>query len=53
LQVFDVYGRVVDTRSVTHQTTLKIGQDYKHGAYYARVIQGRKRKEIKLIKLNN
>jgi hypothetical protein len=53
LQVYDVYGRVVDTRSVTHQTTLKIGQDYQHGAYYARVMQGRKRKEIKLIKLNN
>lgn len=52
LQLYDVYGRVVEAGKLTAHSTLRMGDDYKQGAYYARVIQSLTQKEIKLIKLN-
>jgi len=52
LEVYDQNGRIVEKRSnLTSGSIIKLGQEYRPGAYYLRVLQGDKSKEAKLIKL--
>ena len=48
----DVSGRVLDVKEnlMTGQS-IKIGEKYRSGAYFAEVRQGNKTKTVKLIKL--
>jgi hypothetical protein len=51
MQVFDVNGKLIETRNVNAQSITKFGDNYRSGAYLVRVLQGKKHKEIKLVKL--
>ena len=54
LQVFDVSGRIVETRNnVTAGSSFTLGDKYRPGSYFIRVVQGKEHKEIKLIKLSD
>ena len=54
LQVFDVSGRIVETRNnVNAGSTFTLGDKYRPGSYFIRVIQGKEHKEIKLVKLSD
>jgi len=53
MQVVDMYGRVVETRNVTANSIIKFGDRYSSGSYFARIMQGNKQKQIKLVKLSN
>jgi hypothetical protein len=54
LQVFDVSGRIVETRNnVSAGSTFTLGDKYRPGSYFIRVIQGKEHKEIKLVKLSD
>lgn len=52
MQVTDVSGRVIETRNVTANSIIKLGERYRSGTYFIRVINGRQHKELKLVKLN-
>ena len=52
LQVFDQNGRSVDVRrNMIPGSVIRFGDKYIPGAYYARIMQGKEHKEIKLIKV--
>ena len=51
MQVVDMYGRIIETRNVSTNSIVKFGERYKSGTYFARIIQGKEHKEVKLIKL--
>ena len=54
MRVVDVHGRVVDAKTgIAANSTLRMGQDYAAGTYFAEMIQGGTRKTIQLIKLRN
>jgi hypothetical protein len=54
LQVVDQFGRVIETRSnVNPICTIYLGNLYRPGIYYLKVLQGIRHKEIKLIKLSD
>jgi hypothetical protein len=54
LQVFDVSGRIIETRNnVTAGSTFTLGDKYRPGSYFIRVMQGKEHKEIKLVKLSD
>jgi len=54
LQVFDVSGRIVETKNnVSAGSTFTLGDEYRPGSYFIRVIQGKEHKEIKLVKLSD
>jgi hypothetical protein len=54
LQVFDVSGRIIETRNnVNAGSTFTLGDKYRPGAYFIRVMQGKEHKEIKLVKLSD
>ena len=54
LQVFDQYGRLLEKRdNVNPGAILKIGELYRPGIYYVRLIQGAQHNEIKLVKLSD
>ncbi|HUP12836.1 MAG TPA: MopE-related protein, partial [Niastella sp.] len=51
LRVLDVAGRVIDVkRGQPAQQTLRLGQSYKPGVYYAEVVQGTEKILVKLVK---
>ena len=52
MQVTDMYGRVIEARNITVNSTIRLGDRYRPGTYFVRVIQGKQHKEIKLVKLN-
>jgi hypothetical protein len=51
VRVVDVFGRTIEKQTITAGGTLKFGERYANGAYYAEVIQGSEKKVIKLMKL--
>jgi hypothetical protein len=53
MQVIDVYGRVIETKTIESNQNIKFGQLYRPGAYYLRIIQGKEQKQLKLIKLSD
>jgi YVTN family beta-propeller protein len=51
LRVMDGTGRVVDAKSkIGANSTFQIGHNYSSGTYYAELIQGTRRKIVKLVK---
>ena len=53
MQVIDMYGRVVETRNVNANSSIRFGDRYNAGTYFVRILQGKQHKEIKLIKLSD
>lgn len=54
MQVFDQQGRILEKKeNITPGSAINLGENYRPGIYFVRVIQGRQHSEIKLIKLNN
>jgi len=53
MQVVDMYGRIIETRNVTANSITRLGDRYRQGAYFVRIMQGKEHKEIKLIKLSD
>ena len=53
LIVTDMLGRVMETRSTTSGQTITIGDKYISGTYAVRIIQGRKIRQLTLIKLSD
>ena len=51
MQVTDMYGRVMEARNITVNSTIRLGDRYRPGTYFVRMIQGKQHKEIKLVKL--
>jgi len=51
MQVIDIQGRIIETKTLAANQTISFGQLYKPGAYYVKIIQGKKYKNIKLVKL--
>jgi hypothetical protein len=51
IQVVDMYGRIIEIKNVAANSIIKLGDRYRPGTYFVRVIQGKQHKEIKLIKL--
>ena len=52
LRVTDISGRVIETMSGLHgDQVLRIGQAYLSGVYIVEVVQGDKRKQLKIVKL--
>jgi hypothetical protein len=51
IRITDVIGRTVEVKnSLSSNQNVMLGNSYQHGVYFAEVIQGRVRKQIKLIK---
>jgi hypothetical protein len=51
LQVFDQYGRMIETQKTFAGSNLNIGGLYRPGVYYVRIMQGKEHKQVKLLKL--
>ena len=51
MQVINVHGQIIETRTVTNNQTISFGERYRPGAYYVRIIQGDQQKQARLIKL--
>jgi hypothetical protein len=54
LQVIDVSGKIIETRNnISAGSTFTLGDKYRPGSYFIRLIQGKEHKEIKLVKLSD
>jgi trimeric autotransporter adhesin len=51
LRVMDISGRIIEVRNVSSGQTIKIGENYRTGMYFAEVLQGKERKIVKLVKI--
>jgi uncharacterized delta-60 repeat protein len=52
IQVIDLYGRLVNNQEVNAGQQIKLGETFRTGIYYVRIMQGAERKDIKLVKLS-
>lgn len=54
IQVYDASGRLVEVKNnISAGSLLTIGDNYRSGAYYVRIIQGKNGREIKLLKISD
>ena len=54
MEVFDIMGRSVELRvNVQTDAIIQVGQMYKKGAYFIRIMQGKEYKVMKLMKLSD
>jgi hypothetical protein len=51
LRVMDISGRVIETKNVTSNQSIRIGDNYRAGIYFAEILQGNERKIVKLVKI--
>ena len=52
LRILDMVGRQVETRNnLSPNQTLQLGKNYLPGIYIAQIMQGNRRKQVKLVKL--
>jgi hypothetical protein len=51
LRVMDISGRIIETKNVTSNQSVRIGDNYRAGMYFAEVAQGNERKIVKLVKI--
>jgi hypothetical protein len=51
LRVMDISGRIIETKNITSNQTLRIGDNYRAGMYFAEILQGNERKIVKLVKI--
>ena len=52
MQVIDFYGRLINNQEVNPGQQIKLGEAFRPGIYYVRVMQGDEHKEMKLVKLS-
>jgi hypothetical protein len=52
MQVFDLFGRLVEIRNIAPNAMVKFGDQYRTGTYFVRIISGKLFKELKVIKLS-
>jgi hypothetical protein len=52
MQVFDIFGRLVEIRNVAPNAVVKFGDLYRTGTYFVRIKSGKSYKELKVIKLS-
>lgn len=53
MQVTDIYGRVIETRIVIANSLIRLGDRYRPGTYFVRIVQGNGHKVVKLVKLSD
>jgi len=53
MQVADLYGRIVEVRSIYGDATIMFGAKYAQGTYFVSFSQGTRQRQLKLIKLKN
>ncbi|MES2003507.1 MAG: cadherin-like beta sandwich domain-containing protein [Bacteroidota bacterium] len=54
MRVTDNHGRIIETKSgIRSNSSVKVGQNYLSGTYYAELIQGGVRKTVQLLKIRN
>jgi len=53
LQLFDIYGRLIEARKTTAGSTITLGSQLRPGSYYVKAIQGDQHSEMKLVKLSD
>ena len=51
LRVMDISGRIIETKNITSNQSIRIGDNYHAGMYFAEVVQGNERKIVKLVKI--
>jgi len=51
LRVMDISGRIVETKNLTSNQSIRVGDNYRAGMYFAEIMQGNERKIVKLIKI--
>jgi hypothetical protein len=51
LLIYDISGRIIEERTVTPNTTVRVGSKYINGFYIAKLIQGKNSVTVKLIKI--
>jgi hypothetical protein len=51
LRVMDISGRIIETKNVTSNQSIRIGDNYRAGMYFAEILQGNERKVVKLVKI--
>ena len=51
LRVMDISGRIIETKNVISNQTIRIGDNYRTGIYLAEIMQGNERKIVKLVKI--
>lgn len=51
MQVFDVNGRLMLVKNLQAGSVIRLGDLYRPGVYYLRVLQGKQHKEMKLVKV--
>ena len=51
LKVVDISGRVIERKTLAANQTIKIGDHYRPGMYFAEILQGNERKIVKLVKV--
>jgi hypothetical protein len=47
----DISGRIIEVKNVTANQTIRIGDSYRAGMYFAELMQGEERKIVKLVKI--
>ena len=54
MQVVDENGRVIEQRNnIKAESVLNVGTLYRPGIYYIRILQGKEKRELKLIILSD
>jgi hypothetical protein len=51
MHVYDLAGRIIETRTITDGSAVELGDKYERGTYVVWFFQGERRQHIKLIKL--
>ena len=51
LRVMDISGRIIETKNVASNQSVRIGDNYRAGMYFAEILQGNERKIVKLVKI--
>ena len=52
MQVIDLFGRLINNQEVNPGQQIKLGETFRTGIYYVRIMQGAESKDIKLVKLS-
>jgi hypothetical protein len=52
LKVYDLQGKIVETKSLHANQTLRMGMSYSPGIYLVQIIQGTQTQTVRLVKTN-
>jgi hypothetical protein len=53
MQVTDMYGRLIELKTVAANQVVRFGDKYVSGTYFVKITQGRNQQQLKLIKLSD